>query len=363
MSLQLSLSSRELELVLELGQALGSSLDLKQAFARVEPLLQRLVGADSLALAISRPGTLYDYAWFHVSLPERFLGEYAAVAEHDFVRRAVAVSPQLVLRDHQMGDVQELRRGPMYRYARDLGANIEHVMAVMLKHEQDWSSGLALYRSRGVAFSEHEASLFQLLVPQIQNAICNAREYAALSRAALSEPVLSAVALPVLWLDERGLELARTDDVTPILEQFFVTYPAKHAKRPPGGLPLELIEHLRAFEASTLPDKALTPFVIEAELSRLRVTFLPMQSPWEPRVRWALVFRVSGLPFALQKKLTRSLLRVAGGLVRGMSNQAIAARDGVTPATVRDQAHEIYKRLGVDGRKGLMALVWGEDGR
>jgi len=357
---ELSLSSQEFDLVLEMGRTLSSSLDLRQAFARMEPLLQQLIGIDHLAVAVSQPGNIYDYVWHHVSLPEQFLAQYAEVAEHDFVRKAVAAQPGVVLRDHQMAqDPQELRRSPMYRYAQDAGANIEQVSAVMLAHEQEWSSGLSLYRSRAVPFSDRDAMLLQLLVPLIQIAIGNTRAHAALSRAALSEPVLSGVRMPVIWLDAKGSELARTDEVTPLLEQFFS---AKSGKRQRGMLPQELIEHLLAFEASVLPNKSLPPFVKQAELSRLRITFLPISVPWQPRVRWALVFKVSGLPLALQNKLSPSLLRVASGLVQGLSNQAIAQRDGVTPATVRDQAHEIYKRLEVPGRKGLMALVWGNDG-
>ena len=43
-----------------------------------------------------------------------------------------------------------------------------------------------------------------------------------------------------------------------------------------------------------------------------------------------------------------------------MSNEAIARRDGRSLATIKQQVSEVYARLGVRGRKGLIQLTWGD---
>jgi DNA-binding CsgD family transcriptional regulator len=343
----IELSAHEYELMLQLGEAFHCSLDLRVAIERAVPLLQRLVNVDHLALAVSRPGDPYDYEWFHTSLPESFLGNYAAFADQDFVRQAVAVCPNRVLRDHEMIARRDLERHVVYSYAHDAGANLEHVMAVMLSHGREWSSGLSLYRNRLVPFSDREAAILQMVVPQIKSAVCNARQHAALQREAWLEPAVVGAGLAAVWLDRSAREVARVGRVNALLEQYF---PACRG----SAVPEVLIAHLRRFLASRVPNKTPTEWIEEGDVSCLHVSFVPM-----PEHHWALVFRTCGIPPELATKLSPRLLEIAGCLLRGMSNEQIALRDNRSVATIKQQASEVCARLGVKGRKGLIQMAWG----
>jgi DNA-binding CsgD family transcriptional regulator len=341
------LTTGEYELMLQLGEAFHCSLDLHVAIERAVPLLQRLVNVDHLALAVSRPGNPYDYEWFHTSLPESFLGNYAAFADQDFVRQAVAACPNRVLRDHEMISRRDLTRHTVYSYAHDAGANLEHVMAVMLSHGRDWSSGLSLYRSRLVPFSDHEAAILQMVVPQIKSAVCNARQHAALQRDVWLEPAMRGVGLAAVWLERSGREVARVGQVSTLIEQYF---PACRG----SAVPEVLIAHLRRFLTSSVPNKTPAEWIEEGPVSSLHVAFVPM-----PDQHWALVFRTCGIPPELAAKLSPRLLEIAGCLLRGMSNERIALRDNRSLATIKQQASEVCARLGVKGRKGLIQMAWG----
>jgi DNA-binding CsgD family transcriptional regulator len=335
--------------MLQLGEVFHSSLDLHVAIERAVPLLQRLVSIDHMALAVSRPGgNPYDYEWFYVDLPERFLGNYAAIADQDFVRHAVAAQPNRVLRDHEMITPRELRRHIVYGHARDAGAKLEHVMAVMLSHARDWSSGLSLYRSRLTPFSDREAAILQMVVPQIKNAVCNAREHAALRREAWLEPAMQAIGLAAVWLNRSGREVARVGRVSELIQQYF---PACRS----SAVPEVLVDHVRRFVANPAPNKTPTEWIEDGPLSCLHVAFVLMPE----QALWALVFRTRGIPPQLAAKLSPRLIEIASCMLRGMSNERIALRDNRSLATIKQQASEVCARLGVRGRKGLLEMAWG----
>jgi DNA-binding CsgD family transcriptional regulator len=342
------LKPQEYALMLQLGEAFHSSLDLRVAIGRAVPLLQQLVNVDHMALAVSRPGTLYDYEWFHVSLPDGFLGNYAAFADQDFVRHAVAAQPNRVLRDHEMITRRELQRHVVYAHARDAGAKLEQVMAVMLNHGRDWSSGLSLYRSRRVPFSDREAAMLQLVVPQIKDAVCNARQYAALRREAWLEPALLAIGLAAVLLNGSGREVARVGRASELIQQYF---PASRG----SAVPEVLADHVRRFVSSRVPNKTPAEWIQEGPVSCLHVAFVPIPE----QALWALVFRTRGIPPELAARLSPRLLEIASCMVRGMSNERIALRYNRSLATIKQQASEVCARLEVRGRKGLLEMAWG----
>jgi DNA-binding CsgD family transcriptional regulator len=345
----LQLNHREYELMLRLGEAFHSSLDLRVAIERAVPILQQLVDVDHMALALSRPGNPYDYEWFHTSLPEAFLGSYAAFADQDFVREAVAARPNQVVRDHEMISRRELTRHVVYGFAREAGANLEQVMAVMLSHGHEWSSGLSLYRSRPVPFSDREAAILQMVVPQIKSAVCNARQHAALQREAWLEPAVRGVGLAAVWLDRSGRERARIGPVSALVKEYF---PACRG----SGVPGLLIDHLHQFLASKLPNKIPREWIEEGPLSCLHVTFVPLPE----QSLWALVFSTRGIPPESAAKLSPRLREIAGCMIRGMSNERIASHYNRSVATIKQQASEVCARLGVKGRKGLIQMAWGQ---
>lgn len=179
--------------VLELFEALGSSLELQVVFERAYPLLLGLVGADYGALGVSVSGDPRDFRWLVAGLPPAFFAAYPELAPHDFVREAVLQRPNVVLCDEQMLGRRALERNPLYRRAREVGVPLEHVMAVMLhagsrsdahgEHAEidaRWQSGLSLYRDRRRPFSARERQTLQDVTPAFVNAVRNCQTFAAL---------------------------------------------------------------------------------------------------------------------------------------------------------------------------------------
>jgi DNA-binding CsgD family transcriptional regulator len=310
------------------------------------------MGVDHVALAVSRPGTLFDYEWLNTSLPEAFLGHYPEIAEHDFVRCAVALHPNVVLRDQEMIARRALDRHVVYQHARTTGANLEQVMAVMLVYGREWSSGLSLYRSRRAPFTRKEAQLLQAIVPQIANAVQNCRKYGALRPECSLAPVLASMGLAVLWVNSSGREFARSDAATAVLEQWFPEHERRGRK-----VPEPLLQHLRVLR-STGPLASVPRSVSRAApLCRLTVTFVPLEDGC-----WALVFSTRGIAPELQERLTPRLREIAGYVLRGMSNQQIATHDKRALATIKQQVGDLCNLLGVENRKGLLRVLAGLDG-
>lgn len=96
--------------MLELTDALGASLDLHQVLSSAYELLLPLVGADYGALAVTQGARPDDYEWIVQNLPPSFLGSYAEMVPHDFVRDAVIGRPNVVLCDAEMVDRRSLER-------------------------------------------------------------------------------------------------------------------------------------------------------------------------------------------------------------------------------------------------------------
>lgn len=163
------------------------------------------------------------------------------------------------------------------------------------------------------------------LVPQIKHAVCNARQHEALLAQSWLEPAVDTLGLGVAWLDQGGRELARTARVTTLVAQYF---PAVELRA--GRLPQRLVEHLMGHRSRAMTHHAVPELVVDAELSRLHVAYVSMEGRG-----WALVFRPRGLPPELQARFSPRLVQIAGCVLRGMSNEAIARRDGRSLATIK----------------------------
>jgi DNA-binding NarL/FixJ family response regulator len=346
------MTSDETSLILEAVQNLNSSLDLRVAFDRAIPSLQRLFRVEHVALAVSRSASFRDYDWMTWGLPDRFLRDYPAIGDRDFVRAAVVRMPNRVMRDHEMIERKALERHVIYQHARDCGVSLEQVMAVMLVHNREWSSGLSLYRDRSEAFTDREASLFAAIVPHIVNAVQNSRSAELLDRSTRIEPTLGAAGVGIVWVDAGLREVDRTHVATAILDEHF-SCSALRA----GKLPQELLAPLRsrALGSKTPPIPELQ---IERGLRRLHVHYIALPE----LALWALVMRVSGLPRTLESSLTPRLLQVARLVLKGMSNEEIARQDKRALCTIKQQVSEIYARLGVEDRAAFIRLAagWGD---
>lgn len=348
-----NVETAEYELILAIAEHLHGALDLKRSINSVAPLLQRLVGADHVAIAVSRPGGMYDYEWYNSTLPDAFFGNYAVIAARDFVRDAVSAAPNRVLIDQQMITRKEYDRHIVNQHARATGANLQRVMAVMLCHEQQWSSGLSLYRDRETPFTERDAMLLQRVVPLITSAVRNSREHAALQRDVWLEPVIAHAGLAAVWIRRSGHEVTRTACTTALLERYFRAH-----ERLNGSLPEVLRDYaLRCIAAGSLGVCA-EPFLREGILNCLRATVVALPST----SMWAIVLQSGGLDEHLAGKLSPRQATIAGSMLRGLSNREIADKEELALATVKDHAEEVYRRLGVKGRKGLIQLASGLGG-
>lgn len=63
------------------------------------------------------------------------------------------------------------------------------------------------------------------------------------------------------------------------------------------------------------------------------------------------------LPMHLVSRLTRAETAVVSLLATGRANREIAAIRGSTESTVKHQLVSVYRKLGVDSRTRLMALI------
>lgn len=337
--------------VIHFSEVIQSQLDLGAALDDAVPLLCEMVGADHIALAISRPGTMYDYAWHNTTLPEAFLGNYAAFADQDFVRNAVASQPNVVMRDHEMIDRKKLERHIIYLEARRTGVTLEQVMAVMLSHDLDWSSGLALYRTTRNPFDEREAQLLQLLVPILRNAVQNSRLFSEANRRARVASTVSDASLPIIWVNVEGVETGRTVAASSVLECFF--------PNSGGPLPPELTAPIATAALQDVSPGGRVELVKTRKLNSLHVRYVSTFEADEAEPLWAMLLETRGIPLAMEARLTPRLTEITGLMLRGMSNRDIAEKEDRALATIKQQALAACSALGVSGRKGLMRLAAG----
>ncbi len=333
------------KLFADLMEALSSSLDLQLALTRSLPLLQRLVDADAAALGVSKPGTLDDYDWLTSELPDQFLARYAALLPHDFVRRSVVARPNVVLCDDEMLTRSELELSPIYHHSRDCQANLEQVMAVMLHSDNDWTSGLSLYRNRRHPFTDEQKAVLQSVVPVLRNTVTNCRTMASVQglQGGL-EAVLESARLAVVVVDEQGHEHGRTEPATALLDLWF---PVRSGRR--AGVPQTLVDHLVAHTTRYRLPPPLT-FRKPDEIPSLQVSFAR-----NDHRSWAIILRREPtIPSHLAALLTRRELEVCQYVLLGKTGPEIADLLGCSPMTVKVHERNIRSKWVVENRHALM---------
>jgi DNA-binding CsgD family transcriptional regulator len=333
----------------ELFEALGSSLDASVVLKNAYPLLSRLISADYGALGVSSSGRVEDFAWSVAELPPSFFVAYAEMAAHDFVRDSVVGRPNLVLRDQDMVSRPQLERNPMYRRAREVGAPIEHVMAVMLHADQRWQSGLSLYRARRRPFTSLERARLQRVTPALSNAVrnCHLLGVAAEWNRAL-ERLLDSADAAVMLLADDGREVARSERVSTLLERWF-----QNAGSQAQPLPHALGQFFEAHRRSGEPGTWRTG----SADSSLEVSLLSMPNP-QGRATWVLHLeeRARGLavPEEWRRILTRREQEMTQGVLRGWDNRLIGSELGCSTNTVKKHLQNVFAKLGVDDRAALL---------
>jgi DNA-binding CsgD family transcriptional regulator len=349
--------SRERTLTTRLAEALTSSLHLSEVFSNAQDMLFRLFPADYMALCMSRPGRPGDYEWWVTKMPALFFARYPELAEHDFVRSAVMRRPNEVLRDTEMVPQRRvLERSQWYRYCRELGMPLEHVMSVLLDVSGGMHGGLTLYRERRRPFSKRDQARLQELTPLLLQTVRNCRTY---GEVAARGQVLDA------FFQHRGarclvqarpfVEEMRTPPTTAMLKTWFRPSELDSS----SGLPTVLVERL-AMQVARDGDKGLGWDVWEqpGKDRNLRVTSTRLPER-EGRRLWAVEFQeiphVVPVPEEWRRKLTGRETEVVGCVLQGWDNQLIAGHLGLALGTVKKHLQNIFDKLGVDSRAALIS--------
>lgn len=340
------------KVALELLEALGSSLDVREVLKTAYPLLTRLAPADYGALGVSGSANPADFEWTVAALPATFFAAYPNMAEHDFVRDSVARTPNLVLRDQDMISRDDLERNMMYRRAREVGAPIEQVMAVMLHVDERWQAGLSLYRERRRPFSSGERARLQSVTPALGNAVRNCRLFGLAADWKLAlERLLANSAASVALAGGDGSEIGRSSGATQLLERWFERHELRSRRLPP---PLDRV--LERAISTGLP----ATWQRTDSLATLNVSVQPLTGYFGD-ARWVLTFSETSndpaLPEPWRARLTPREQQVSMGVLRGWDNRLIAAELGCRVATVKRHLQNIFEKLGVESRTALVVCA------
>jgi len=341
--------------VLDLIEALGSSLDLRLVLERVYPRLLRLVGADYGALGISVSGDPRDFEWQVAGLPPVFFAAYEQMAPHDFVRMAVARRPNVVLRDQEMISRRALETNLMYRRSRDIGLRLEQVMAVMLHVDQGWQSGLSLYRERRRPFADHERAALERLSPALATTLRRCQLFAnSRDQATALELLLTEQRGAMLVATGAGCELQRSQGATALLERWFAA-----SERVPGYLPTPLMAALGELQRARSHVGAHQPWRRKDPNAVLTVHFTELSRPGLERWLLRLHERPLKLPLpqAIAVLLTAREKEVTEGVEEGWDNRLIADELGCAQATVKRHLRNIFAKVGVETRAALQARI------
>lgn len=340
--------------ILALAEALGSALDIDEVLRRAYPILCRLVPSDYGALGVSSTGRPEDYRWIATGLPASFFAAYPEMAPHDFVRKAVARRINVVLRDDEMVPRAELEANMMYLRAREVGAPLEHVMAVMLHVDERWQAGLSLYRDRRRPFSPRERATLQDMTPLLVNAVRNCHRFgeiaavAARSEAELEAALRSSGAAMVIIEPPKSV-VWRSKGATSILERWFSPHELGRT-----GAPEPLLCALA--EILERPLATHEPWVRERARARLDVAFARLPEIEQGRYWMLFLSETLPLPRAVSAKLTYREQEVTQDILAGMSNEDIAPEGGKV-GTVKKHVWNIFNKLGVGSRAQLVALI------
>lgn len=332
-------STRQESLVHE---ALASSLDLAAVLAEVHPALRRLVPADAGAVGVFEAGAAAPPTWFAEDLPRAYFAAYGDLGDGDFVRSAVASQPGVVLRDQEMITRPELERHVLYHRAREVGAPLEQVMAVMLHADHQGASGLALYRERRRPFSARDRSVLQRWAPALAQTIRHCLLHARVARQAAAFDALNeARQLPTMLVGRQGEPVQMTAAAEATLAAWF-----SPDEQDAGPLPRPLTAHLAA-----MTDDLAGPAPWRRRLGGrlLEISFLPLRGATPG---WLLVFEVRHRPLWCET-LTSRQRQVFHGLINGWDNQLLADELQCSVETIKKHVGHILERAGVDNRHAL----------
>lgn len=360
MARDLELSAREHDVKDELLSELFGALDLPAVLDKAHGLLAQLVPTDHGALCVSRPEGASAYDWIVAEMPPAFFAAYSAMVPHDFVRAAVAETPNRVLRDSEMLARKEIEESYLYRHCRSVGMNVEHVMAVMLADPgSSWHGGLVLYRGRRVPFSDRERAMLQHLSRYFTAAVRNCKQFGELQRrGSVLDTLLAARSFEGVVFDARGREMLRTTGLPSLISKWF-----QPLELDTGGLPSTVMDRFDAAGQShlvSLPKpwwrtgSSVSPALGHLEL-RVSLVLLP-QTSGAYAITMEEVPQLVPIPGAWKNILSAGELRTVERVC--WDNALIAADLGISDQTVKKHLSRSFDKLGVSSRAALIHAAW-----
>ncbi|MFP2958453.1 helix-turn-helix transcriptional regulator [Myxococcus sp. 1LA] len=320
--------------------------------------LARLIPADYRAMCIVTPGRPVEFQWLEeAGAPNELLAQYESLEPNDFVLQSVVRRPDTVLRDSEMITRRELERSRLYQQSREIGVNLEQVMAVLLDIQSGVFCGITAYRDHPTPFSDKEQEAMQLLSRHFKVAIRNSRILdSALNGFRLLEVLGQRQGFEFIILDTDAFEMHRSRRAGEILKEWFA-----HAPQTRAGLPLSFVDRLKALIRMDIlkrPDND-TLEVYQNDQS-LHVTFIELPPHQGPR-HWGLFLnefpKSISLPIQLARQLTERQAEVAEAMANNKTTDQIAEALRMKSNTAKVHVRAIYDRLKCESRADFMHQI------
>ncbi|WP_240357962.1 helix-turn-helix transcriptional regulator [Myxococcus vastator] len=352
------LNSREFLLTHDVALALHESKHLPDMLSQAQAPLARLIPADYWAMCIVTPGRPVEYQWIEeAGAPNELLAQYESLKANDFVLQSVVRQPDTVLRDEEMLSRRALEHSLLYQQSREIGVNLEQVMAVLLNIDAGVFCGITAYRDKCRPFSRKEQGAMQLLSRHFKAAIRNSRILdSALTGYRLLEALGQRQGFEFIILNAAASEVHRSRRASEILDAWFA-----HAPRTRAGLPRSFVDRLKALVRMDLLERDGSDTVeFHQNDQSLHVTFIELPPHEGPR-QWGLFLnefpKSISLPIQLARQLTERQAAVAEAMANNMNTDQIAEALRMKPNTAKVHVRDIYGRLRCDSRADFMHQI------
>ncbi len=319
------------------------------------PLL-KLGSADIGAFCVSHEDERLPYYWHPYHAPDSFLRDYERIAEHDFVRKAVAERPGKVVLDNDILSRRELIATPLYRDCRDLGVPLEHALAVLIPLRGGRHAGLTLYRDTDRPFTKTERQDIQMMVPFLAGGIQNCLDFAWIQaeKRALENDNGRSTEGKIQLVD--GYMTACSPNARALMDAW---YPEDGMRA--DGLPHQLAAALHGARASTAgPDCHAWYRLIDrglyGHLDARPVDVLDYRGRPSARVHVHLREKLTMPKPWLEKLPTEQLREVARRVLDGMSNEDIARDLKLSLPRIKQLVKIVYDEIGAESRAKLISL-------
>lgn len=322
------------------------SVTLREEVAR---RVEAVVPVEARALVATDPDTgLFTHGWVE-GLPGRFVRSYMTALYPEEITDFLDLA--------RTGRTASTEHSDTYRDALLEDGLGHRLHAVLCAGGEMWGSWCMFRESASRSFSERETGFLRAVAPHVGQGM---RSAAAIEAAAAAPPSAEGVAPGVVVLDARGrialrsgpaaahlADLADVGTEADMLPYAVVSLLTRlRARR--AGEPAPLSSELRA-QGRSGRRYVLRASPAEPDPSGCSATVVVVE-PEAPRPTAALLARAYGLTAR-----ERDVLLL---VVRGESAKRIALVLGISAHTVQDHLGRVCDKVGVRGRKGLVAKLY-----